>query len=69
MIGHTNPAPVNNQNLRITRRGLYLFLNRRKDKTCDNCGKKARNLIRGSSRLMIEDLEHNIITYLCRKCN
>lgn len=32
-----------NRNLRITKWGIYLFLNRKRDKDCDNCGKKSES--------------------------
>lgn len=57
-----------NRNLRITKWGIYLFLNRKKDKDCDNCGKKIRKLNRMVSRVSVKDIRHVFISYVCRRC-
>ena len=58
-----------NRNLRITKWGIYLFLNRKRDKDCDNCGKKIRKIKRVVSRRLVKDIPHSIVSYLCRRCN
>ena len=57
-----------NRNLRITKWGIYLFLNRKRDKDCDNCGKKIRKLNRMVSRLNVKEIRHVFISYVCRRC-
>ncbi len=57
-----------NRNLRITKWGVYLFLNRKKDKDCDNCGKKIRKLNRMVSRVNVKEIRHVFISYVCRRC-
>lgn len=57
-----------NRNLRITKWGVYLFLNRKKDKDCDNCGKKIRKLNRMVSRVNVKEVRHVFISYVCRRC-
>ena len=64
-----NSITKTNRNVRITQWGNYLFLNRKKDKNCDNCGKKIRKVKREVSRLVVEDIRHAIVSYLCRRCN
>ncbi len=56
------------RNLRITKWGVYLFLNRKKDKDCDNCGKKIRKLNRMVSRVNVKEIRHVFISYVCRRC-
>lgn len=58
-----------NRNVRITKWGNYLFLNRKKDKDCDNCGRTIKMLERVVSRLVVKDIPHSIISYVCRRCN
>ncbi|HMS41413.1 MAG TPA: hypothetical protein PKY82_21135 [Pyrinomonadaceae bacterium] len=57
-----------NRNLRITKWGIYLFLNRKRDKDCDNCGKKIRKLNRMVSRVNVKEIRHVFISYVCRRC-
>jgi len=57
-----------NRNLRITKWGIYLFLNRKKDKDCDNCGKKIRKLNRMVSWVTVKEIRHVFISYVCRRC-
>ena len=57
-----------NRNLRITKWGIYLFLNRKRDKDCDNCGKKIRRLNRMVSRVNVKEIRHVFISYVCRRC-
>ena len=57
-----------NRNLRITKWGIYLFLNRKRDKDCDNCGKKIRKLNRMVSRVNVKEIRHVFISYICRRC-
>ena len=57
-----------NRNLRITKWGIYLFLNRKRDKDCDNCGKKIRKLNRMVSRVNVKEIRHVFISYFCRRC-
>jgi hypothetical protein len=57
-----------NRNLRITKWGIYLFLNRKKEKECDNWGKKIRKLNRMVSRVNVKEIRHVFISYVCRRC-
>jgi hypothetical protein len=57
-----------NRNLRITEWGIYLFLNRKKDKDCDNCGKIIKKLNRMVSRVNVKEIRHVFISYVCRRC-
>lgn len=57
-----------NRNLRITKWRIYLFLNRKRDKDCDNCGKKIRRLNRIVSRVNVKEIRHVFISYVCRRC-
>ena len=68
MIQTANSINDTNRNLRITKWGVYLFLNRKKDKDCDNCGKKIRKLNRMVSRVNVKEIRHVFISYVCRRC-
>ncbi len=57
-----------NRNLRITKWGIYLFLNRKRDRDCDNCGKKIRKMNRMVSRVNVKEIRHVFISYVCRRC-
>ena len=69
MTQAANSMIKTNRNVRITQWGHYLFLNRKKDKNCDNCGKKIRKVKRAVSRLVVENIPRVIVSYLCRRCN
>jgi len=68
MTQTANSVIDTNRNLRITKWGIYLFLNRKKDKDCDNCGKKIRKLNRMVSRVNVKEIRHVFISYVCRRC-
>lgn len=68
MTQTANSVIDTNRNLRITKWGIYLFLNRKRDKDCDNCGKKIRKLNRMVSRVKVEEIRHVFISYVCRRC-
>lgn len=69
MTQTANSIIETNRNLRITQWGNYLFLNRKKDKNCDNCGKSIKKINRVVSRLVVEDIRHVVVSYVCRRCN
>ncbi len=48
---------------------IIFFLNRKKDKDCDNCGRTIKKSERVVSRLVVKDIPHAIVSYVCRRCN
>lgn len=69
MTQKANSSIKSNPDLRITQWGNYLFLNRKIDKDCDNCGKIIRKMQRVVSCVVVEGIRYVIVSYLCRRCN
>lgn len=63
-----NHEMKSNSNLRVKPQGNYLFLNRKKDHDCDNCGKYIKKRKRVVSRLVIENKQNVIVSYVCSRC-
>ena len=68
MAQTANSIIETNRNLRVTKWGIYLFLNRKRDRDCDNCGKKIRKMNRMVSRVNVKEIRHVFISYVCRRC-